>query len=96
MVMPIAIRLAKALQFLFFVVLTFVFAISLSACSKKTEELPKSAEQLKTEKAATDKTVRDNAVYGNQIKALDKAKDVQKVADEQAAETAKKIDEATK
>ena len=96
MVIPIIMRMVKALQFLFFVVLTFAFAISLSACSKKAEESPKSAEQLKTEKTATDKTVRDNAVYGKQLKALDKAKDVQKVADEQAAETAKKIDEATK
>ena len=89
-------RMFNILRLLFFVLSTFAFAISLSACSKKAEESPKSAEQLKTEKAATDKTVRDNAVYGNQIKALDKAKDVQKVADEQAAETAKKIDEATK
>ena len=89
-------RMFNVLRLLFFVLSACAFAISLSACSKKAEESPKSAEQLKTEKAATDKTVRDNAVYGKQIKALDKAKDVQKVADEQAAETAKKIDEATK
>lgn len=70
--------------------------LSLGACSKKVEEKPKTAEQLQAEKAAVDKSVRDNPVYGNQIKALDKAKEVQKTVDAQAEEQAKKIDDATK
>ena len=70
--------------------------LSITACSKKVEDKPKTAEQLQAEKAAADKAVRDNVVYGNQIKALDKAKDVQKTVDAQAEEQAKKIDEATK
>lgn len=70
--------------------------LSITACSKKAEDKPKTAEQLQAEKVATDKAVRDNVVYGNQIKALDKAKDVQKTVDAQAEEQAKKIDEATK
>ncbi len=71
-------------------------ALSITACSKKAEDKPKTTEQLQAEKAATDKAVRDNVVYGNQIKALDKAKDVQKTVDAQAEAQAKKIDEATK
>lgn len=70
--------------------------LSITACSKKTEDKPKTVEQQQAEKAAADKAVRDNVVYGNQIKALDKAKDVQKTVDAQAEEQAKKIDEATK
>ena len=70
--------------------------LSITACSKKVEDKPKTAEQLQAEKVAADKAVRDNVVYGNQIKALDKAKDVQKTVDAQAEEQAKKIDEATK
>ncbi len=78
------------------------FTLSLSACGKKTEETAnqisttKTAEQLKAEKAASDKVVRDNPVYGDQVKALDAAKEVAKAAEAQAAEAAKKIDEATK
>lgn len=70
--------------------------LSLGACSKKVEDKPKTAAQLQAEKAAVDKSVRDNPVYGDQIKALDKAKEVQKTVEAQAEEQAKKIDDATK
>jgi len=74
--------------------------LSLGACSKKVEDKPKTAAQpeaeKQAEKAAVDKSVRDNPVYGNQIKALDKAKEVQKTVEAQAEEQAKKIDDATK
>ena len=71
-------------------------ALTIVACGKKVEEKPKTAEQLQSEKAATDKIVRDNPVYGDSIKALDKAKEIQKTTEAQAAEAAKKMDEATK
>ena len=45
---------------------------------------------------AAEKMVRDNPVYGEQIKALDKAKEMQKAVDAQAAENTKKIDDVTK
>ena len=78
------------------------FALSLSACGKKTDETAnkittdKTAEQVKAEKAASDKVVRDNPVYGDQVKVHDAAKEAAKAAEAQAAEAAKKIDEATK
>jgi mRNA-degrading endonuclease toxin of MazEF toxin-antitoxin module len=67
---------------------------ALAACSKT--EPSKSAEQEKADKAASEKMVRDNPVYGEQVKALDKAKETQKALDEAAAANAKKIDEITK
>ena len=79
-----------------------LFTLSISACGKKTEDAPKKAsatattEQAQIEKAAADKSVRDNPVYGEQIKALDAAKEAAKAVEAQAAEAAKKIDEATK
>ena len=47
--------------------------ITMAACSKKVEDKPKKAEQTQAEKAAAEKMVRDNPVYGEQLKALDKA-----------------------
>ena len=65
-------------------------ALTIVGCGKKVEEKPKTADQLQSEKVATDKMVRDNPVYGDHIKALDTAKEMQKAAEAQAAETAKK------
>ncbi len=82
--------------------LALSFALSLFACGKKTEETAnkittaKTADQVKAEKAASDKVVRDNPVYGDQVKALDAAKEAAKAAEAQTTEAAKKIDEATK
>ena len=82
--------------------IALLFALPLSACGKKTEDIPnkasaaKTTEQVKTEKSASDKVVRDNPVYGDQIKALDTAKEAAKAVEAQAIEAAKKIDEATK
>jgi uncharacterized lipoprotein YbaY len=70
--------------------------IALAGCGKKSEEPAKTADQVSAEKAATEKRVRENTVWGEQVKALDKAKDVQKSVDTQAAETAKKIDDLAK
>ena len=73
--------------------------LTMAACSKKADDKPKAAEQIQAEKAAGEKTVRDNLVYGEQIKALDKAKEAQKAQkamDALAAENAKKLDDVTK
>jgi mRNA-degrading endonuclease toxin of MazEF toxin-antitoxin module len=78
------------------ILLLIFLACTMIACSKKAEEKPKTAEQIQTEKAAAEKMVRDNPVYGEQIKALDKAKEMQKAMDALAAENAKKIDDVTK
>jgi mRNA-degrading endonuclease toxin of MazEF toxin-antitoxin module len=78
------------------ILLLIFLACTMVACSKKVEEKPKTAEQIQTEKAAAEKMVRDNPVYGEQIKALDKAKEMQKAMDALAAENAKKIDDVTK
>lgn len=49
-------------------------ALALVACSKK--EPVKTAEQQKAETDAAAKTTRENPVWGEQVKALDKAKAV--------------------
>ena len=83
----------------FFVLLA---TLSIPACGKKTDSAPAklnataTTEQAQIEKAAADKAVRDNPIYGEQIKALDAAKEAAKAVEAQAAEAAKKIDEATK
>ena len=66
-------------------------AMALGACGKKAEPT-KTADQEKAEKDAATKTVRDNPVYGDQFKALDKAKAT--AAEAEAA--SKKTEEALK
>ncbi len=78
------------------ILLLICLACTMVACSKKSEDKPKTAEQTQAEKAAAEKMVRDNPVYGEQIKALDKAKEMQKNMDALAAENAKKIEDVTK
>jgi cell division protein FtsB len=78
------------------ILLLICLAFTITACTKKAEDKPKTAEQTQAEKAAAEKMVRDNPVYGEQIKALDKAKEMQKAMDALAAENAKKIDDVTK
>ena len=60
------------------------------SCSKK--DPPKTAEQQKTEFDQAAKATRENTVWGDQVKALDKAKDTAAAA----AETTKKTDDALK
>lgn len=75
-------------------------SLTVVGCGKKTEAPAKSADQISAEKSAEDKRVADavraNPVYGEKIKALDTAKEMQKSLDAQAAESAKKLDELTK
>lgn len=73
-----------------------VAAIALvGACGKK-EPPAKTADQLKAEKEAAIKASRENPVYGNQLQAHDKAKELADQANKQAEETKKKIEEQTK
>ena len=65
-------------------------ALLLISCSKK--EPVKTAEQLKIEQDQAAKATRDNPVWGEQVKALDKAKDTAAAA----AEATKKVDDALK
>jgi hypothetical protein len=61
-----------------------------AGCGKKAEI------SAPVEKAEAAKAVRENQVYGEQVKALDKAKEMQKSLDAQTAESTKKLDELTK
>ena len=66
-------------------------AMTLSACGKKAEPA-KTAEEQKAEKDAAAKMVRDNPVYGDQFKAMDKAK----ATADQAANATQKTEDALK
>ena len=74
-----------------------IVAIALGGCGKKADVPAKTAEQAKAEKDAATKAVRDNPVYGEQFKSLDKAKATAAAAEEAAKKTTdelKKLDEA--
>ena len=67
-----------------------ITALLLISCSKK--EPAKTAEQQKAELDQAAKTTRENPVWGDQLKVLDKAND----AAAAAAEATKKTDDALK
>ena len=74
-----------------------IVAIALGGCGKNAEVPAKTAEKAKAEKDAATKAVRDNPVYGEQFKSLDKAKATAAAAEEAAKKTTdelKKLDEA--
>ena len=76
---------------------SMLIALMFAGCGKKAETTVKTGEQQKTEKDAATKAVRDNPVYGEQFKSLDKAKATAAAADEAAKKTEdaiKKMDEA--
>jgi hypothetical protein len=66
--------------------------VVLGACGKQSADAPKTSAQIEAERAQSAKTVRDNPVYGDQVKALDKAKATAAAA----GEAARKTDDATK
>ena len=72
---------------------TMVFALMLAACGKSSEPT-KTAEQQKTEKDAASKAVRDNPVYGDQFKAMDKAKASTEEAVKKSEDAMKKAEQA--
>lgn len=73
------------------VVAISMLTMALGACGKK-DSSPQTAEQAKAAQDATAKAVRENPVYGDQVKAMDKAK----AAAAAAGEATKKVDDATK
>ena len=78
------------------VAVAVAMVVALGACGKKAEVPTKTAEQEKTERDAATKTVRDNPVYGDQFKALDKAKATAaeaEAASKKTEETLKSLDE---
>ncbi len=72
------------------IVIALLAALLLISCSKK--EPVKTAEQQKMEMDQAAKTTRENTVWGDQVKALDKAKDTAAAA----ADATKKTDDALK
>jgi predicted small lipoprotein YifL len=74
------------------VVAIAMLSLSLTACGRKAEEAPKTAEQLQAERDKTAKTVRENPVYGDQVKAMDKAKAVTDDANKAVDDKLKKAD----
>ena len=69
------------------ILVVLIVAMTLGACGKKADVPAKTAEQEKAEKDAATKAVRDNPVYGDQFKSLDKAKATATAADEAARKT---------
>ena len=69
------------------VVVTLFVAVLLVSCSKK--EPVKTAEQQKKELDAAARTTRDNPVWGEQVKSIDKAKAVTEKAVQTAEEKLK-------
>ena len=67
------------------IVVAMFAGLLLVSCSKK--EPVKSAEQQKAEFDQAAKATRENAVWGTQVKALDKAKDTAAAAAEATAKT---------
>ena len=64
----------------------------LTACGKKAEAPAKTAEEAKATQAAAAAQARESVVYGDQLKAMDKAKST---ADDAAKATEEKLKQAT-
>lgn len=76
---------------LILVAAVLVATLALGACGKKDNTV-QTPEQAKAEKDAAAKAVRDNPVYGDQFKAMDKAKAVTDDATKKSDEALKKAD----
>ena len=73
--------------------LVAVLSAALICSCGKAQEPPKTAGQLKSEHDEATRRTRENPVYGDQLKALDKAKAVQETVNQQAEALRKKADE---
>ncbi len=67
--------------------------LTISACGKKIEAPEKSAEQAQADRAASATKARESAVFGDQLKAMDKAKATADEAAKVAEERLKKADQ---
>ena len=72
------------------IVVALFTALLLVSCSKK--EPVKTAEEQKAELDKAAKTTRDNTVWGDQVKAMDKAKAVTEEANKSVEDKMKKAD----
>lgn len=75
------------------VLLVTAALLASTGCGKK-EPVNTTPEQVKAEKDAATKAVRDNPVVGDQFKAMDKAKATAEEASKKAEDALKKADEA--
>ena len=73
-----------------------MLATTLGACGKKAEAPVKTAEQIKAEQEAAAKVARESVVYGEQLKALDKAKEAAAAAEAAAKKTEEALKEVEK
>ncbi len=74
-------------------VLAVCVAIAFSACSKKSDAPVKTADEVNAEQTAAAAEARKSVVYGNQLKAMDKAKATAEEASKTAAEKLKQADQ---
>jgi uncharacterized lipoprotein len=74
------------------IILGLLILLSVAACGKKAETATKTAEQAKSEQAASAAKARESVVYGDQLKAMDKAKSS---AEDAAKATEEKLKQAT-
>ena len=73
-----------------------MLATTLGACGKKAEAPVKTAEQVKAEQDTAAKAARESVVFGEQMKALDKAKEAAAAAEAAAKKTDEALKEAEK
>lgn len=70
-----------------------VLLIALAACGKNVESTEKTAEQTKSERDASLEKAKQSVVFGDQLKAMDKAKTTADEAAKVAAERMKKAEQ---
>ncbi len=73
--------------------LLIVLALCVAACGKTAEPTEKSAGQLKSEREASAAKARESPVFGDQLKAMDKAKAMADEAAKVADDRLKKADQ---
>jgi ABC-type enterochelin transport system substrate-binding protein len=69
-----------------------VVALALTGCGQREQASPKSEARVKAEREAATKATRVNPVYGEQLKTMDKAKDMGKEMNKMAEDAVKKAE----
>ena len=75
------------------IALVLLLVFTVAGCGKKADAPEKSTEQAKSERDASAAKARESAVFGDQLKAMDKAKATADEAGKAAADRAKKADQ---